>query len=274
MAHDPDATRLLAISAHLDDAALSFGAGLAQAVQDGAKATVYTVFAGTAAPPYSPAAERMHSLWGLSPDQDAPLHRRNEDIAALGHLGADYRHGPFLDSIYRRLPDGRWLADNVEGRQKLAISRQSPQSDPALFSAVKDDIKSVVEECAPTLIVTCAAISNHIDNEITRDAALFVAYEKNIPIRLWEDLPHATFGLGAAELPEGFHLGPPEFGSVEQEARTRKFAALKLYPSQMLMLSGPDKDLFAQMEGHARKSSPSGGYGETTWPVLRGEDKS
>lgn len=196
MSSDPDATRLLAISAHLDDAALSFGAGLAQAAQDGVKVTVYTVFAGTAAAPYSPAAERMHSIWGFSPDQDAPLQRRNEDIAALDHLGVGYRHGRFLDSIYRKRPDGRWLADNVAGRQKLAISKQSPQDDPELFAAVRDDIKSVVDEYDPTLIVTCAAISSHIDNEIARDAALIVAHDKGIPVRLWEDLPHATFGRG------------------------------------------------------------------------------
>lgn len=268
------ADRILAISPHLDDAVLSFGAGLARAVQDGAKVTVYTVFAGTATPPYSPAAKRLHAIWGLSPDQNAAPPRRNEDIAALGHLGADYRHGRFLDAIYRRLPDGRWLADNVPGRQKLAISRQSPRGDPDLFSAVADDIRAVVEECAPALILTCAAINGHVDNEVARDAALFVACEKDVPVRLWQDLPHAIFDQGAAELPEGFHLGPPEVTSVRTEVRTRKFEALRLYSSQMLMLNGPEKDFFAQLEGHSRNSSPHGGYSETTWPVFSREDNS
>ncbi|RSM88054.1 PIG-L family deacetylase [Kibdelosporangium aridum] len=274
MSQNLGAGRLLAISPHLDDAVLSFGAGLARAAQDGAKVTVYTVFAGTATPPYSPAAERLHGIWGLSPDQDASLHRRNEDIAALDHLGVDYRHGRFLDAIYRTLPDGRWLADNVPGRQKLAISRLSPQTDPDLFAAVRDDIKSVVEECDPTLILTCAAGNGHIDNEITRDAALLVAHEKDLPVRLWEDLPHAMFGAGPAELPEGFDLGTGDFGSVTTDMRDRKFEALRLYPSQMLMLHGPGKDFFAQLDEHARKNSPQGGYGETTWPVVSREDNS
>ncbi|OXM47318.1 PIG-L deacetylase family protein [Amycolatopsis alba] len=262
-----DAGRILAISPHLDDAALSFGAGLALAVRNGAKATVHTVFAGTGAPPYSPAAERMHSIWGLTPDQDASLHRRNEDIAALGRLGVDYRHSSFLDAIYRKAPDGRWLADNVPGRQKLAIGKQSPQGDPELFAAVRKDIESAVDECAPALILTCAAVSGHIDNEIARDATLLVAREKDIPVRLWEDLPHGIFAPGTAELPKGFQLGPPDFGSVTAEVRTRKFEALRLYSSQMLMLHGPDKDFFALLDGHAAKSSPRGDYGETTWPV-------
>src|SRR6184192_1875253 len=142
MLPDP-AARLLVISPHLDDAVQSVGAGLAQAAQDGAKVTVYTVFAGTASPPYSPAAERMHAVWGLSPDDDAPLHRRKEDVAALGHLGVAYRHGRFLDSIYRRLPDGRWLADHVAGGQKLAISERSPSSDRDLVTEIENDVTSI-----------------------------------------------------------------------------------------------------------------------------------
>ncbi|WP_414939950.1 PIG-L deacetylase family protein [Amycolatopsis sp. cmx-11-51] len=261
-------TRILAVSPHLDDAVLSFGASLAQAAQDGAKVTVYTVFAGVAQPPYSPAAERMHSIWGISPDEDAVLHRQKEDIAALGHLGAGHVHGRFLDSIYRKAPDGRWLTDNVEGRQKLKIEKQAPESNRDLFIEVEDAIGSVVEEFAPTLIVTCAALSDHIDNEIARDASLAVANERGIPIRLWEDIPHATFGSGKVELPRAFRLGDPAFGSVKPEARTRKFQALELYPSQLAMFDGPEKNFFGALDEHAGKNSPDGGYGEVTWPVI------
>jgi LmbE family N-acetylglucosaminyl deacetylase len=274
MVQDSGRVRLLVISPHLNDAVLSFGAGLAQAKQDGAQVTVFTVFAGTAAPPYSSAATRLHGLWGLAPDQDASLYRRKEDIAALGHLGVSHRHGRFLDSIYRKSPDGQRLAENVAGRQKLRIRSRSAEADGALFSAVRDDIGAVVEECDPTLVVTCAAISNHIDNEITRDASLLVASEKNIPVRLWEDLPHATFISGVLELPEGYRVGTPDSASVTAEAVTLKFQALKHYTSQLLMLDGPGKDLFAQLDAHGRKNSPDGGYGETTWPVAPRADNS
>jgi LmbE family N-acetylglucosaminyl deacetylase len=274
MLQDPDATRLLAISPHLDDAVLSLGAGLAQAAQDGAKVTVYTVFAGTAPPPYSAAAERMHAIWGLSPNDDAPLYRRKEDIAALDHLGVAYRHGGFLDSIYRKLPDGQWLTGHVEGGQKLAINEHSPDSDRDLVAEIKDDIKSIIEEFDPTLLVTCAAIGDHPDHEAARDAALFAAHEKDIPIRLWEDLPYAVFRSGTVELPQGFHLGSPDFSSVETEVRTRKFQAVECYSSQLAMLNGRDNNMFDRLDQHARKTSPHGGYGETTWSVIRNEDNS
>nr|ADU56103.1 hypothetical protein CA878-25 [uncultured organism CA878] len=273
MLQDPGATRLLAISPHLDDAVMSIGAGLAKAVRDGAEVTVYTVFAGTAPPPYSAAAERMHAIWGFSPNDDAPLHRRKEDIAALGHLGVACRHGRFLDSIYRKLPDGQWLAGHVAGGQKLAINEHSPDSDRQLVAEIKDDIESIIEEFEPTLLVTCAAIGDHPDREAARDAALFAAHEKNIPIRLWEDLPYAVFGPDTVELPKGFRRGSPDFGPVEAELRTRKFQAVEYYSSQLAMLKWHDKNMFGQLDEHARKSSPPGGYGETTWPVVRGEDE-
>ena len=53
-----------------------------------------------------------------------------------------------------------------------------------------------------------------------------------------------------------------------------KFQALEHYTSQLRMLDGPGKDLFAQLEEHGRKNSPDGGYGEKTWPVVTGEGDS
>lgn len=269
MVHDPGRTRLLAVSPHLDDAALSFGANLAQAEQDGAKVTVFTVFAGIAEPPYSSLAERFHASWGLSPDQDAPLYRRKEDIAALGHLGVRHRHGRFLDAMYRKSPDGEWL---IGSGKRPEISQQSAENDRELISAIKDDIKSVIEECDPTLIVSCMAIGNHIDHKFTRDAALLAANEKGIPIRLWQDLPYAADVSTMGELPKGLQLGPPDLNVVEREAQAQKFEAVKHYASQLSMLNGSKKDLFTKLEEHSRKASPDGGYSETTWQVIRYED--
>ncbi|MFD2420204.1 PIG-L deacetylase family protein [Amycolatopsis pigmentata] len=270
MLQDREPARLLAISPHLDDAVLSVGAGVAKAARDGVKVTVYTVFAGTASPPYSPLAEQMHEVWGLAPDDDAPLHRRKEDAAALGHLGADYRHGRFLDSIYRKSPDGRWLTDRVTGPKQ---DDQRTGIDPDLVAEIKEDIKSAIEECDPTLVVTCAAVGGNRDHVTARNAALFAARDKNVPIRLWEDLPYALFRKGSAvELPEGFGLGSPKFHPVGTEVRTRKFQAVAEYPSQLAMLDGPERNLCARLEEYSRKTSPGHEYGERTWSVVRAGD--
>ncbi|MFD2420206.1 PIG-L deacetylase family protein [Amycolatopsis pigmentata] len=272
MSKVPGANRLLAISPHFGDAVLSIGASLSQAVRDGAKVTVYSVFAGTASPPYSPAAQRMHTIWGISPEEDAQLCRRKEDVAALAPLGVDYRHGRFLDSIYRKLPDGQWLTDHKEGKQKLATNPDAPSSDPDLVAEIRGDLGSIIDEFDPALVVTSAAIGGHPDDKAARDAALFAADEKNIPIRLWEDLPYVLFRSGTIELPRGFRLGSPESSPVEPEMRTRKFRAVRSYPSLLSMFDGPGKDLFGGLDEHARQVSPPGGYGEKTWPVTRDED--
>ncbi|RSM99091.1 PIG-L family deacetylase [Nonomuraea sp. WAC 01424] len=268
MLQNPDQARLLAISPHLDDAVLSVGAGLAQAAQDGAEVTVFTVFAGIAEPPFSSVAAEFHASWGLSPDQNAPQYRRSEDIAALDHLGVNHRHGRFLDAIYRRSPDGRWLVDRGE---RPVVHPQPPDSNNELVSAAKDDIKSLIEEYDPTLLVTCVAVGNHVDHEITRDAALLAAEETGVPIRLWQDLPYAADMSSMPDLPNGLQLGPPVLGFVEEEARERKFQAVKHYASQLPMLNGGRRDLFTKLDELARKMSPDGRYSETTWPVIRPE---
>ncbi|UBU14932.1 PIG-L deacetylase family protein [Nonomuraea gerenzanensis] len=266
MLQDADRTRILAISPHLDDAVLSVGASLAQAEQDGGKVTVFTVFAGSAAPPYSPAAERFHARWGLSPTEDAPLRRRNEDIAALDQLGAGHRHGRFLDAIYRRSPDGQWLLHHNEGSM---VRQQSPANNHDLVAAIREDIESMIAECDPTLVLTCVAIGKHPDHKATRDATLLAARERGIPLRLWQDLPYAAYSQDLAELPDGLRLGSPELSFVDEEARTRKFQAMKHYATQLSVLDGPNKNLFAKLDEHARNAAPDGGYNETTWPVIR-----
>ncbi|OXM68546.1 PIG-L deacetylase family protein [Amycolatopsis vastitatis] len=268
----PGAARILAISPHFGDAVLSLGGSLSQAVRDGAEVTVYSAFAGTASPPYSPAAERMHGIWGYSPDDDVQLCRREEDVAALTPLGLGHRHGRFLDSIYRKLPDGQWLTDHKEGKQKLATNKDAPSSDPDLVAEIQGDLKAVIDEVAPALVVTSAAIGGHPDDKAARDAALFASSEKDIPVRLWEDLPYVLFRSGTVELPPGFRLGSSEFGAVEPGMRTRKFEAVRGYPSLLSMFDGPGKDLFGGLDEHAGELSPQGGYGEKTWPVTRGEE--
>jgi LmbE family N-acetylglucosaminyl deacetylase len=257
--------RLLAISPHLDDAVLSFGASLARARQGGAEATVFTVFAGIPKPPYSAMAERLHASWGFSPDQDAPSCRRKEDIAALDYLGVNYRHGPFQDVIYRRSPDGQWL---VGGDRRPAIGRRSPADNSDLIAEIKGGISSLIDELEPTLLVTCVANGNHIDHQITRDAALLAAREKAVPLALWQDLPYAADESRMPELPKGLQLGARRLESVGQDLRERKFQAVKNYVSQIAMLNGSQKDLFTKLDDHARGIAPDSDYVETIWPVV------
>nr|AGS49776.1 hypothetical protein [uncultured bacterium esnapd15] len=232
--------------------------------------TVYTVFAGIAEPPYSAMAEQMHASWGLPPEENAPRYRRREDIAAVDQLGVSHRHGRFLDVIYRKSPDGRWLIDR--GRRPV-IRRPPPAGDPELLAGIREDIESVIDTFEPTLLTTCLAIGNHVDHKLTRDAALLAAHDRNIPIRLWQDLPYAADFPDLPDLPD-LRLGPPDIGVVRPEDQARKFRAVRQYASQLSMLDGSEKDLFTKLEEHARKLTRDGGYAEKTWSVIRCDDHS
>jgi LmbE family N-acetylglucosaminyl deacetylase len=263
MSQPREQVRILAISPHLDDAVLSAGAFLAQAKEDGGEVTVFTVFAGVAEPPYSAMAQQLHASWGLAPDQKAPLYRRQEDIAAVGQLGVRYRHGRFLDVIYRRSPDGQWLIDR--GRRPVI---RRPQDNHDLVAEVGKELGPVIDECSPTLLATCVAIGNHVDHQVTRDAVLLAAADRGIPVRLWQDLPYAADVPDLPDLPGGLRLGPAELGVVRPEARTRKFQAVRQYASQLSMLDGSQRDLFTKLEEHSRAVAPDEAYAEITWPVV------
>jgi LmbE family N-acetylglucosaminyl deacetylase len=64
-----ESRRLLAISPHLDDVALSVGGIVARAVENGADVVVGTVFTADSPHPalLSPVIEELNKLWNLGP---------------------------------------------------------------------------------------------------------------------------------------------------------------------------------------------------------------
>ncbi|MGH3427279.1 MAG: PIG-L family deacetylase, partial [Mycobacteriales bacterium] len=63
--------RVLAISPHLDDAALSVGATLAEFSARGTDVEVLTIFAGAPHNPLTDTARAFHAKCGLPPDATA-----------------------------------------------------------------------------------------------------------------------------------------------------------------------------------------------------------
>jgi LmbE family N-acetylglucosaminyl deacetylase len=84
---------LLVLSPHLDDAALSCGASMARAVDEGWRVAVVVFFAGRPAPgSLTPGAQAYHEQSGLG--DDAMDARIGEDEAAMALLSAESRrHG-------------------------------------------------------------------------------------------------------------------------------------------------------------------------------------
>jgi LmbE family N-acetylglucosaminyl deacetylase len=113
--------RVVVVSPHLDDAVMSLGATIAQAVRAGADLVVLTVFA------YIPSSEALAGPWdtscGYSTEGQAARARREEDRRACLILGAKPRWLDFGAEPYERRgsQDEIWSAVEAETRGADAV---------------------------------------------------------------------------------------------------------------------------------------------------------
>jgi LmbE family N-acetylglucosaminyl deacetylase len=256
-------TTLLAVSPHPDDAVLSFGGRLAQLAADGTRVLIYTVFAGTPDPPYSPDAVRLHALWELSGDPMAA--RLAEDARALAVLGATPLHGPFLDAIYRRDERGGWLVDG-----STSYRRRRMDSEVALVHDIAAAIERVIAEHGAAGAVTCSATGGHLDHVRARDATMAAVRRTGTPLRCWEDLPYAVKRTSIPPLPAGVRLTGRRVEPVGAAAWRAKTQAVDCYASQHQMLMHRGRGVADLLDRHSlARGRAAGGAGraEVAWDV-------
>jgi LmbE family N-acetylglucosaminyl deacetylase len=186
----------VAISAHLDDAALSASASLA-----GQDATVLTVFAGM--PPPEIVLASWDELTGAANSARRQIERLAEDAEAMRLLSARGRYLDALDSQYRAsgpAPDVDRIAESIA----------------AHFDG------------ASTQAWIPAAIGAHPDHVLARDAALKAAMLAGLTeIVLYADFPYVlAFGL-----PPWMKKRPDEI-SLSHEQRAAKSKIINAYCSQ------------------------------------------
>lgn len=104
--------------------------------------------------------------------------------ATLAELGARAQYRGFLDAIYRRAPDGSWLCGHDQ-----AMFDNLPL-DP-LLGEVSREVNRILAAIRPDLMLTCAAIGDHIDHRLTTAAVRNAVHGTEIHTLLWEDLPYA-----------------------------------------------------------------------------------
>lgn len=231
--------RVLAVSPHLDDAALSVGATLADLTEQGADVHVVTLFAGTPTEPLSAAARTFHTNCGLPEDASAVALRINEDHAAMGELGARVHHCEFLDAIYRRAPDGSWLCGHDR-----AMFDDLPLDRDGLLDELSREISHILAAVVPDLVLTCSAVGDHVDHRLTRAAVLDAVSGTEMRTLLWEDLPYAINRPPSTTTPPLTRTTPPE-------AWQRKWRAIARYTTQVRMLWPANADWAAELLAHA-----------------------
>jgi len=212
---------LLAVSPHLDDAVLACGGLLAE--HPGAR--VVTVFAGCAG------AEAMSTGWdracGFGNAAQAMAARRQEDRAALLHLGARPRWLAFCDAQY---------------------DRPAPQEEIA--AALAQELK---RERPPRLAVPLGLF--HSDHVLAADAclALFLQAGGGAEWLAYEDALYRRIpGLVQERLQALAALGIEAVAVPSVAAACLKRAAVQCYRSQLDALAGAGHEVQAEVAAPER----------------------
>jgi LmbE family N-acetylglucosaminyl deacetylase len=237
------------LSPHLDDVALSCGGQVWQRTAAGQRILVVTTMAGD--PPsgaLSSFAQLLHTRWELA--ADAVAARRAEDIAACQTMGAEWRHGPLPDCIYRRDDhSGEPLYPDV-----TAIFTDVHPADQAVRRALTGWLRQLPPAKEWVVPLT---VGQHVDHQLTRQAAAAAAC---CPIVYYEDYPYVQ-KPGALEMVlDPAAAWQPVVIALDQAALQARFAAVAAFVSQVGSFFVDQADLERQIGNYA-----AGVGGERLW---------
>jgi LmbE family N-acetylglucosaminyl deacetylase len=231
--------RLIVLSPHLDDAALSCG-GLLAATRDKVSRLVITVTAGT----------RSRERKGFA----SPTERRLEDRAAMRELDCDFVHLGFPDAIYRVSPVSGQLIYR-DSRERLAAP---PIDDAGHVEELYLVLRRLSQDLGNVLVLSPLGIGQHVDHAICARVALRL-FGASPNLLFYEDFPYVLRGSGAG-VPDDdprqaiARLGRAAVGrhtlAIDAEA---KLSILRHYQSQIPLLFGDDPKLAASVRGHGTR---------------------
>jgi LmbE family N-acetylglucosaminyl deacetylase len=238
--------RIVILSPHLDDAALSCG-GLLHALQ-GVATLVVTLCSGNPPPVAMPdgsskaPARRGHV---------SPRIRRAEDIAAMRAIDAEFVHLSFPDAIYRRsLQTGKLI---YLGARERWITPHG--DDAAHIEELFQLLRRICLDLGPILLVSPMGIGDHVDHQITARVAVRLA-AAGASLLFYEDFPYVAdprSGRGGGDGPHAalarLQLEPAERFVVPVNIEG-KMRLLRHYVSQVPVLFGSDEGMRAAIEGH------------------------
>jgi LmbE family N-acetylglucosaminyl deacetylase len=201
---------IVIVSPHLDDAVL--GCGRLMAAHPGV--TVVTLYAG-APPTYPDPMTHWDTLAGFGPGDDVLARRRDEDAAALAHLGATPIWLDFVEHQY--LPRPEWVGPE----------------------ATVDRLEAVLRELAPSAVLVPFGLANP-DHVAAHDAGMVVRERYGDPSWLcYEDSGYKHIpGMLAWRVARLFRNGVwPTPVAVDVDGHeAAKRTALDCYASQLLAL--------------------------------------
>ena len=250
--------RVVILSPHLDDAALSCG-GLLHALRQQVSTLVVSVSCGTAHVVKADGSRQISSRRG-----HVSAHmRRREDIAAMHSVDTDFVHLSFADAIYRRSPlTGRLIYRNE--RERWVAPRID---DMAHLDELYLVLRRLCLDLGRILLVSPMGIGHHVDHHIAAQVALRMAITNaGAELLFCEDFPYVadpSVGRGDADDPpkalSRLHLAPAQRFVVPVDVDA-KVALLRHYASQVQPLFGGDDGMRSRIVNQLHDSQPSEFY--------------
>jgi LmbE family N-acetylglucosaminyl deacetylase len=249
-----DFERVVILSPHLDDAALSCG-GLLQFLKDReTSCLVISVYCGN--PP--PVKGQDGSLRTFQRKGYVnPRLRRKEDIAAMHAMDADFVHLGFADSIYRRSP----LTNEFIYRRSRERWVSPRVDDLAHVEELYLVLRRLCHNLGRILLVSPMGIGQHVDHTIVAQVALRVA-EGGTSLLFFEDFPYVV----DREVGSGVEDGPAQaLLRLKQEAVLRhvlpvdaaaKASLISRYRSQIPALFDDEQGLEEALQGRKHDGAP------------------
>lgn len=242
-----DYERVVVLSPHLDDAALSCF-GLLDELNGIVSRLVITICCGNPAPaPAFGDVEQLRSKEELA-QYGTPSERRREDVGAMEDLDCDFVHLGFEDGVHRRSPTtGEYIYRTT--REKFVRPRIDDASHIEELYLV---LRRLCQNMGSILLVTPMSIGYHVDHSITAHNALRLESD-DVELLFYEDFPYVLdprYSSGFEDSPgqamERLSRRPTGLYTVDVDV-DHKAEVLRHYESQLPVLFEDFDDLRASL---------------------------
>jgi LmbE family N-acetylglucosaminyl deacetylase len=213
--------RWIYLSPHLDDAVFSAGGWINEQTRAGIPVEIWTLMCGDPKlAEYSPFAQSLHSQWGFADAAETVRARREEDRSAAAVVGATTLHFDFLDCIYRRDQNGRWLYSEIAVPPHEADAAYPAQIAEEISARLKPDDRLLCQ----------LGLGSHVDHVLVRQAAELLGkslrYMIDVPYWLYKPQEFAEKSAGMEETAQ----------SIPESSLERWVEAALTYKSQFPVL--------------------------------------
>lgn len=164
--------KIVILSPHLDDAALSCADHILNWQKNGYQVTILTLFTSFATRYISNFAKEYLNASGFTNLDSFAASRLTEDTCAMKYLNVSWKHLGFTDAAFRLYKHGL-----IYDRGKRVFSGTISDNDQILFKQVTQKIQSYLKQ---SLVFLPLGIGQHVDHILTKKVGESIAASPKI----------------------------------------------------------------------------------------------